>query len=302
MLALIGILIITAVLAGIISKRMSPLVALIAVPFIGALAAGYSPIQASAFIVEGLRSVIPVAGMIIFAILYFGVVSDAGILDPIITRILRSVGNRPARITVGTALLALLIHLDGSGAVTIMLTVPVMMPLYDRLGMDRRVLACIIAMSAGVNFLPWIGPMVRASAALQIPSTVIFMPLIPVQICGLILVFAIAWHFGIREEKRLKITAKGYDSEAPVYMLTDAQQAMRRPRNFWMNIAITVAIIAAMVTQALDAVVAFMLGTALALSINYPHVDDQLRRLDAHAKPALMLAAYCSERAPLSAS
>jgi CitMHS family citrate-Mg2+:H+ or citrate-Ca2+:H+ symporter len=289
MLALIGACTIATVLAGIMSKRLSPLAALVLASCIGALAAGYSPTQTSAFVVEGLRSVIPVAGMIMFAILYFGVASDAGMLDPLITRIVRNVGCRPTRITMGTALLALIIHMDGSGAVTIMLTVPAMMPLYDRLGMDRRVLALIIAMSAGVNFLPWIGPMVRAAAVLHVPSVVIFTPLIPVQICGLIVMFTISWYFGKREEKRLKLHTGDRVAETSDYRLTDAQQTLRRPRNFWINLAITLAIIASMVAHVLDAVVAFMLGLVLALTVNYPRVDDQLRRIDAHAKPALML-------------
>ena len=74
----------------------------------------------------------------------------------------------------GTTLLALLVHLDGSGAVTFLVTIPVMLPLYDRLGMDRRVLACAASLAAGVNFLPWTGPMIRASAALHIPVTDLF--------------------------------------------------------------------------------------------------------------------------------
>ena len=88
--------------------------------------------------------------------------TDAGLLDPVIDRILRTVGTRPRRIVVGTALLALVVHLDGSGAVTFLVTIPAMLPLYERLGMDRRVLACAASLAAGVNFLPWTGPTVRA--------------------------------------------------------------------------------------------------------------------------------------------
>ncbi len=65
---------------------------------------------------------------------FFGIVSDAGLLDPIIDRILATVGTRPSRIVPGTTLLALLIHLDGSGAVTFLITIPAMLPLYDRSG------------------------------------------------------------------------------------------------------------------------------------------------------------------------
>src|SRR6185436_16482244 len=158
------------------------------------------------FIVRGIRDVAPVAGMFVFAILYFGVVTDAGLLDPVIDRVLRTVGGSPRRIVVGTALLALVVHLDGSGAVTFLITIPAMLPLYERLGMDRRVLACAASLAAGVNFLPWTGPTVRASAALGIPAAKLFWPLIPVQAVGLLYVFAVADWMGRREEKRLAPT------------------------------------------------------------------------------------------------
>ena len=68
--------------------------------------------------------------MFVFAILFFGIMTDAGMLDPIIDRILKTVGTRPTRIVMGTTLLALLVHLDGSGAVTFLITIPAMLPLY----------------------------------------------------------------------------------------------------------------------------------------------------------------------------
>ena len=129
--------------------------------------------------------------MFVFAILFFGIVTDAGMLDPIIDRILRTVGTRPTRIVMGTTLLALLIHLDGSGAVTFLITIPAMLPLYDRLGIDRRILACAASLAAGVNFLPWTGPMIRASASLKLPIPEIFNPLIPVQLVGIVFIFAV---------------------------------------------------------------------------------------------------------------
>lgn len=289
MLALLGVIIIICVLAGILSKKMSPMVALIAIPFVGALCMGLSPSEASAHIVDGLRSIIPVTGMIIFAILYFGVVSDAGMLDPIVTGILRYVKCNPVRITMGTALLALIIHLDGSGAVTVMLTVPAVMPLYDRLGMDRRVLALLIGLSAGTNFLPWVGPMVRASIAVNTPSVEIFMPLIPVQAVGLVIVFTTAYWVGRREAKRLGLDNPECQTEAMSYTLTEEQLATRRPQFFWVNIILTLAIILAMIFQVVNAVVAFMLGVVIALSVNYRGVGAQMERIDAHAKTALML-------------
>src|SRR3954451_14616720 len=202
MLALLGLVTILVLLAVIITKRMSPLVALIAVPLAAALAGGVG-LETGKFIVKGIAAVAPVAGLFIFAIIFFGVMTDAGMLDPVIDGILRAVGSRPTRIVPGTALLALLVHLDGSGAVTFLVTVPAMLPLYDRLRIDRRVLACVASLAAGVNFLPWTGPTIRASAALKIPVTDLFQPLIPVQVVGLAFVFGVAFVLGRRAERNL---------------------------------------------------------------------------------------------------
>jgi hypothetical protein len=155
----------------------------------------------------GLQQIAPVAAMFVFAILYFGIMTDAGMLDPIVDRILLAVGMRPTRIVLGSALLALLVHLDGSGAVTFLVTVPAMLPLYERLGMDKRILACVASMAAGVNFLPWTGPTLRASAALHVSTTGLFRPLIPVQVVGLVFVFLVAYLLGAREERRLGLSA-----------------------------------------------------------------------------------------------
>lgn len=290
MLATLGVITILSLLAAVMSKRLSPLVALIALPIIAALIGGFG-LQTSAFIVTGIKNVAPVVGMFVFAILFFGIMTDAGMLDPIIDRILRTVGTRPTRIVVGTALLALLVHLDGSGAVTFLVTVPAMLPLYTRLGIDRRILACVAAMAAGVNFLPWTGPVLRSSAALHVPVADLFQPLIPVQIVGLLFVFASAWWLGRREERRLGL---GADATAgagiPTRVLSPAEEALRRPGRFWINLLLTVLVMLVMIAGWVDPVVMFMVGTVLALCINYPDVEAQRARIDAHAKTALTMA------------
>jgi len=289
MLALLGLATIALLLASILTKKMSPLVALIAIPIAAALIGGFG-METSKFIVGGITKIAPVAGMFVFAILFFGIVTDAGMLDPIITGILRVVGSRPSRIVPGTALLALLIHLDGSGAVTFLVTIPAMLPLYTRLGIDKRVLACVASLAAGVNFLPWTGPMIRASAALHIPVSSIFVPLIPVQLVGLAFVFGTAWWLGHNEEIRLGLRHGAPAGFSHTHELTDAEKLIRRPKNFWMNIVLTTVVLGVMISGKIDPVVMFMVGVVLALMINYPNVDQQRARIDAHAKAALLMA------------
>ncbi len=289
MLALLGLCTIAILLAAILTKKMSPLVALITIPIAAALIGGFG-LETSKFIVAGITNIAPVAGMFVFAILFFGIVTDAGMLDPVISGILRVVGSRPSRIVPGTALLALLIHLDGSGAVTFLVTIPAMLPLYTRLGIDRRILACVASLAAGVNFLPWTGPMIRASAALHIPVSEIFMPLIPVQLIGLAFVFGVAYYLGRKEEIRLGLTAGAPAGFVQMHELTEAERSIRRPKNFWINIVLTVIVLGVMISGKVDPVVMFMIGVVLALMINYPNADMQRARIDAHAKAALLMA------------
>ncbi len=293
MLALLGLATIVILLALIMTNKMSPLVALIAVPIIAALIGGFG-LGTSKFIVDGIKAISPVAGMFVFAILFFGVVTDAGMMDPIIDRILRVVGTRPSRITVGSALLALLIHLDGSGAVCFLIAIPAMLPLYERLGMDKRILACVVSLAAGVNFLPWTGPMIRSAAALKVSATDIFSPLIVVQGVGLIFVFTTAWLLGKREEKRLGLTGKEAHTPGvqlvPQRTLSEQELKTRRPHLFWVNLVLTLLVMGVMIVGLVDPVVMFMVGLVLALAINYPDVAMQKARVDAHAKSALMMA------------
>jgi CitMHS family citrate-Mg2+:H+ or citrate-Ca2+:H+ symporter len=290
-LPLLGLVTIVVLLAAILSKRMSPLVALIIVPIAASLIGGFG-LQTSKFVIDGLKSLAPVVGMFVFAILYFGTITDAGTLDPIIDRILRAVGTRPTRIVMGTTLLALLIHLDGSGAVCFLVTIPAMLPLYDRLNMDRRVLAAAASMAAGINFLPWTGPMIRASASLHLPISALFNPLIPVQIIGLVFVFGMAFWLGRREERRLGLTAAAGNLPMPQRELSEEQKALRRPRNFWFNIVLTVIVLGSMVVmgEKVPPALVFMVGLCIALLVNYPNVDMQRQRIDAHARAALMMA------------
>jgi len=292
MLAWLGAGAIGVLLAGILSNRASPLVALIVVPIAAALLGG-SGLQTARFVVDGIVQIAPTAAMFVFAILYFGVMTDAGLLDPIITRILRIVGEKPTRIVVGSALLALLVHLDGSGAVCFLVVIPTMLPLYQRLGLDRRVLACVVSMAAGVNFLPWTGPTVRAASALHVPVLDIFRPMIPVQVVGLVFVFATAWWLGRREERRVRAaptSAESAECAAPgVVAVNDPD--LRRPQLFWLNLCLTLALMAALIAGVGTPAALFMLGAALALLINYREAAQQRARVEAHAKAALTMAA-----------
>jgi citrate-Mg2+:H+ or citrate-Ca2+:H+ symporter, CitMHS family len=290
MLAALGFLTVVAFLGLVLSKRATPLVALISIPIVAAVMAGQTA-AIGGYVTTGLQQTATVAATFVFAIVHFGVMSDAGLLDPVVDRVLRAVGADPVRIVLGSALLAAIAHLDGSGAVTFLLVVPVMLPLYTRLGMDRRVLACVVAMGAGVmNMLPWGGPLLRAASALHIGVSDLFLPLLPVAVVGLTFVFAAAWWLGHRESVRLGHRDTAGASSVVGRVLDPAAAALRRPRLLWFNAALTVTVLTLMVMEVLSPALAFMVAAVVALAVNYPDPAEQRARVDAHAKAALMMA------------
>ena len=314
MLAVLGFLTVIIMLVLIMTKKASPLVALIVVPVVtGIIACAFivTDPEAAPGVVDfvanfkslggmitgskGIGSVAATGVMFIFSILFFGILTDAGTFRPIIKSILNMVGTDPVKIGIGTALLAAIVHLDGSGAVTFLICVPALLPLYDALGMKRTTLATIVALSAGtMNVLPWGGPTIRAHTALaamagtEATVTEFFMPVLPAVIVGLVCDFVIAAFLGMREKKRIgavALQAVGHAEQE----LTDEQKELLRPHLFVVNVILIILAIVSLLFSGFAPAVVFMVFYVLATLINYPKVSVSKARVDAHAKEALMM-------------
>ena len=289
MLATLGFLSVVLLLVAVMTKKLTPTVALIAVPTVMALVAGFG-FEVGGFITNGIKTIAPTGVMFIFAILFFGILSDAGTFDPIIKKIIKAVGNDPVKIAIGTAILAMIVHLDGSGAVTFLVAIPAVLPLYDAVGMSRTSLATIVALAAGtMNIVPWGGPTLRAATSLNVPVTDLFNPvLVPVAV-GLIFVLVIAGLIGKKEKARIGNIALANvgNSEQEV---DPEKLKLQRPKLFAVNILLIIAAIGIMISNLLPPQVVFMFAFCVAIVINYPSVKEQRARVDAHAKEALMMA------------
>ncbi|WP_040787797.1 CitMHS family transporter [Massilia niastensis] len=191
----------------IMTKRLPALVALIIVPIVFGLLGGFGA-ELGPMMLTGIKNLAPTGVMLMFAILYFGIMIDAGLFDPVVRRILKLVDGDPMKIVVGTAALAMFVSLDGDGATTYMITVAAMLPLYKRLGMSRLVLACVIMLAGGVfNILPWGGPTARAASALGVDVRDIFVPMILPMIVSAVWVLFVAYILGVKERKRVGVIA-----------------------------------------------------------------------------------------------
>ncbi|MFJ7198486.1 MULTISPECIES: CitMHS family transporter [unclassified Streptomyces] len=342
MLTILGFAMIATFLVLIMMKKMSPIAALVLIPALFCVAVGQGA-KLGDYVIEGVGNLAPTAAMLMFAIVYFGVMIDVGLFDPIVRGILRFCRADPMRIVVGTAVLAAIVSLDGDGSTTFMITVSAMYPLYKRLKMSLVVMTGVAATANGVmNTLPWGGPTARAATALKLDAGDIFVPMIPALGVGLLAVLLLAVVLGRRERKRLgmltldEVLATGTAAKTETVLVgaggsgndrtrknsggagtgtdgdaaqnagaradgdedgdddgdegfkgLDPDRATLRPRLYWFNAGLTVALLTAMIMELMPIPVLFLLGAALALTVNFPHMPDQRARIAAHADNVL---------------
>jgi CitMHS family citrate-Mg2+:H+ or citrate-Ca2+:H+ symporter len=283
MLTVLAYLMIIVFMALIMTKRLSAMIALILVPIVFALIAGFG-FELGPMMFDGIKKLAPTGVMLMFAILYFGVMIDAGLFEPVVRLILKMVGNDPMKIVVGTFILAVFVSLDGDGSTTYMITCAAMLPLYQRLGISRLVLACVIMMAGGLmNILPWGGPTARVASALGVEMGQIFVPMIPPMIVTGIWGVFVAFLLGRRERRRLGPIDVSAAMEAADEAEGEQARHLARPKLLWVNFLLTVALMVLLVHGTFPLQVLFMVASALALMINYPSLQQQKERIEAHA-------------------
>ena len=273
----------------IMTKKLSPLTALILVPVAFGIAGGFAP-QLGEMMVAGITKLAPTGVMLMFAILYFAIMLDAGLFEPFVQRLIAIVHGDPMKVVVGSAVLALLVSLDGDGSTTYMITTAAMLPLFRRLGMRPLVLACVTMLAGGVmNILPWGGPTARAASALSIDVSTVFVPMIPALVGGVCWVLYASYRLGLLERRRL--ASVGASSTANTQVLLEElanpdisdDTLHRRPDRLIVNAVLTVALLAALIAAVLPLPVLFMIGFAVAMLLNYPTIDEQKALLSRHA-------------------
>jgi CitMHS family citrate-Mg2+:H+ or citrate-Ca2+:H+ symporter len=281
---------VVAFMALIMTRRLSPLTALILVPTAVALLAGFGA-GLGEMMVQGIGKLAPTGVMLLFAILYFAVMIDAGLFAPFVSRLVTMVHGDPVKVVVGSAALALLVSLDGDGSTTYMITTAAMLPLYRALGIRPLVLACVTMLASGVmNILPWGGPTARAASALAIDVSDVFVPMVPVMLAGVLWTLYVAYRLGAAERSRIQRSGDGRAVGAldgggvlPVLQDDAADLALRRPDRLWINAVLTVGLLTALIMAVLPLPVLFMLAYAVAVMINYPAIEQQKALLSRHA-------------------
>lgn len=287
MLSLLGFLTIATFLALIIPKKVSVITALVIVPLIFGLMAGTTIPDLSQMMLAGIKQVAPTGILLVFAVLYFAVMLDVGLFDPVVAFIIRQVKGDPLKVVMGTAILAMIVHLDGDGTATFMIVISALLPIYKELKMSRLVLSGIVALAVGpLHLVPWSGTSARAIGTMNSTAAEIFNPNIPAILAGIGWVLFVAWWLGRKERKRLGIAQLDYDHGMS---LTVEQKNFRRPKLIVVNAVMTVLLIVTLMSGLVPAPVLFVIASCIALLINFPNLKDQQKVLKSHGSNIFMV-------------
>jgi len=286
----------------IMRKKMSPFTALVMVPLVFSiitLVLGINktdgPANIGDFVLDGISQTSNTGIMILFAILFFSIMLDVGLFDPVTEKMIHFAKGDPMRVLIGTAVVAAVISLNGDGTTTTLITCSAFIPIYKKLDMKMMNLAVLIILQNTIlNLLPWSGPTARVMPVMHIGTEILSHLILGMILSIAFVIFYVAPSMGRKERKRLGIVHLTDEEINELVEVKDPELVrIRRPKNFVFNAILTIGLIVLMVAGSfisaieIPPLLIFLVGTCLALIINYPHLSDQSERIGANAGDAL---------------
>lgn len=277
--AVVGYAVIVVMMFMILKKKATAAFCFAILPVAGAIICGFSFTDILEFINKGMNSVWKTAILFVFSVCYFSIMNDAGLFDPLVQGLVKKAGNNIILIMVATSLIAVVAHMDGACASTYLITIPVMLPIFKKMKLNPLILLLLVGLSTGImNLVPWGGPTIRAATAINMDATELWVSMIPMQIFGLAVTVIAAVICGKTETKRLQregVDLLSLQADQVSEVAQEANQELKRPKLFWVNLGLTVLVIAALVKSGVTPFLIFLFATMIAMMINYPDMKLQ---------------------------
>ena len=223
------------------------------------------------YVSTGANQVLNTVALFTFAIVFFNILSDAGMFDAIVARAFKYIGNSIDVILFMTCLLATISHLDGSGATTWLITVPTMLPLFKKMKLPPTLLVLYVGLVSGtVNMLPWTSALARATAGVEgVEPHDVWQALVIAQVVGLIILYVSCFIVGPMLQKRgFGMTDEEF-AAMKEDMLHPAEPVLKVSKTvLYIDMAMTLIIVIALLLGWVNTNLAFMWGIAAALLLN----------------------------------
>ena len=292
MYAILGYAMIALLIVLLLRNKITPYLGFIIIPPIFALLAGYSLDDLNKFMKAGVSGAMGTAVLALLSVIFFSIMTENGVFDPVVDLLVKKAGNNVAVVTVIAALIAHFSHLDTGTTSTLLVTIPAMLPIFKRLGIDRRYLYLEIVQAIAImNLLPWGGAITRSSAVTGMDPAGITKALMPCLIVGFIFNMITAVIYGKRAQAKINagILDNGTDADSDVGLTVEGNRNTQVNLKYWINLAWTLFILFLLFKSVFAGYITFMFALAGVLLINYRTVKEWNDVIDKYAKNGMRI-------------
>ncbi|MFT4007840.1 MAG: citrate:proton symporter [Lacrimispora sp.] len=239
---------------------------------------------------DGLVSSSKTAFMLLFAILFFCIMLNAGLFDPVVNTVIRIAGGDPVKVLVGTAIVAAAVSLNGDGTTTTLICCTAFIPIYKKLNLKMLYLGTLVVlMNTIMNLLPWGGPTARAMAVMGVEGGPVLAALAPGMVVSIIYMLGVAFYLGMKERKRVGIQKLSHEDLAHITKGDAETEALKRPKLIIFNAILTIATIVILVMDKVPSNFLFLVAFVIGLLVNYRSIKEQKNRIQDNAGDALQV-------------
>lgn len=285
MVTIVGIIMMLIIVVLLTSNKVYLTVPFTLVPLIAAFCLGYSPTEVVDLIKSSLQSTMSgTVLMIVFSMVFFRVLAEAGFFDFFVYQIVRFTKGSATAIYLATVVICAVVGITASPSTIYIVPIPAMLALYDRYGLDRKILVFLCAMMmAVVSPLPWSSVTLLMETALECDPFEGMYASIPISIVLFIATILCCFYFGKKDKK----VAAGGTEEMALEDPRRSSNPMYRMKLLWVNLALFVGCLVMIVcVRSIASWATFMVFLALAMLINYPNPNDARKVYDVTA-PAI---------------
>lgn len=287
MLTAVGFIMLLVIVVLLLSGKVSLPPIFVVIPVVTCLICGIGLGDINNFISTGLKSVLNTVALFTFAVLYFSILNDVGMFDVIVSKIMRYLGNKVEIVMWITCLVATISHLDGSGATTMLVTIPMMLPIYKKMKIHPEALLLLAALCSGsMNMTPWCSSVLRLTSATGGDAMELWRYVLPLQAVCLVLSYLVVIPLA-----RLERAHGAGMSDAE---FAELKASLNKPVEtkvsmniILFDIALTIVLLVAMLTGLVKSNLGFMLGLAIVLVVNFPNPKEQTKKVKEFGGTAL---------------
>ncbi|WIL44005.1 SLC13 family permease (plasmid) [Pantoea agglomerans] len=265
-----------------LKNKFPPSVLFIVLPTVAALVCGFGFKELGGYVASGLKSVVGTATLVAFSAMFFTLMKEAGVFDVIVRFILRFVTQSTFSVLLATLVIASVCSLDGNAYATLLVTVPALLPIYEKMNISRKTLLMLVTVGVGVTGItPWGGSLNRAIAVTHLDILEVYYKLIPLQVVLFVLGVVLCWYMA-RVENR---SGSGISQEAFLVMRQE-MLASTGDHNPWLlraNFVLVIATIVILVSGLVAGNFLFMIAFSLAVMINYPDAKKAQQKIKDYA-------------------